>query len=118
MCATASSSPSCIWGWWPQTKRKSLPRIAKAVQAEHQALHHFLANADWSVEDVRARRLELLQQAVGSLPIIVCLDETGDRKKGKTTDYAAPQYIGNLHGTANGWSRSMPMGYWETSLFL
>jgi SRSO17 transposase len=89
-------------GLLAETKRKSLPRIAKAVQADHQALHHFLANAEWSVEELRARRLALRQQAVGDRPIIVCLDETGDRKKGKTTDYAAPQYIGNLHGTANG----------------
>lgn len=28
--------------------------------------------------------------------------ETGDRKKGKTTDYAASQYIGNVHTLANG----------------
>ena len=33
---------------------------------------------------------------------MLCIDETGDRKKGKTTDYAASQYIGNLHGLANG----------------
>lgn len=89
-------------GLLAETKRKSLPRLAKAVQADHQALHHFLANAEWSVEAVRAKRLELLQQAVGEQPLIVCLDETGDRKKGHTTDYAAPQYIGNVGGLANG----------------
>ncbi len=89
-------------GLLAETKRKSLPRIARVVQGDHQALHHFLAHADWSLEGLRTRRLELLQQMVGDQPIIVCLDETGDRKKGHTTDYAAPQYIGNLHGTANG----------------
>jgi SRSO17 transposase len=89
-------------GLLAETKRKSLPRLAKTAQGEHQALHHFLANAEWSVEEVRSRRLELLRKAVGDQAIIVCLDETGDRKKGKTTDYTAPQYIGNLHGTANG----------------
>ena len=30
------------------------------------------------------------------------MDETGDVKKGSTTDYAAKQYIGNLGKTANG----------------
>src|SRR5260370_24057875 len=30
------------------------------------------------------------------------MDETGDRKKGKTTDYAASHYIGNVHTLANG----------------
>ena len=33
---------------------------------------------------------------------ISCIDETGDRKKGKTTDYVARQYIGNLVITENG----------------
>ncbi len=28
--------------------------------------------------------------------IILCIDETGERKKGKTTDYVTRQYIGNL----------------------
>lgn len=89
-------------GLLAETKRKSLPRLAKSVQADHQALHHFLANAEWSVEALRARRLELLRQAVSDRPLIVCLDETGDRKKGKTTDYVAHQYIGNVGGLANG----------------
>jgi SRSO17 transposase len=35
-------------------------------------------------------------------PIILCIDETGDKKAGKTTDYVAKQYIGNLGKTANG----------------
>ena len=51
---------------------------------------------------MRAKRLELLRQALGDTPFILCLDETGDRKKGKTTDYAASQYIGNVHTLANG----------------
>jgi SRSO17 transposase len=33
---------------------------------------------------------------------ILCIDETGDRKKGKTTDYVAHHYIGNLGKLANG----------------
>jgi SRSO17 transposase len=72
------------------------------VHADPQALHHFLANAEWSVEDLRAKRLELLRQAIGETPFILCIDETGDRKKGHTTDYVATQYIGNLHTLANG----------------
>ena len=32
---------------------------------------------------------------------MLCFDETGDRKKGKTTDYVAHQYIGNLGKLAN-----------------
>lgn len=32
----------------------------------------------------------------------MCIDETGDEKKGKATDDVAKQYIGNLGRTANG----------------
>jgi SRSO17 transposase len=89
-------------GLLAETRHKSLPRLGKTVHADPQALHHFLANADWSVEALRTQRLELLRQALGETPFIVCIDETGDRKKGHTTDYVAHQYIGNLHTLANG----------------
>src|SRR5260370_39854234 len=39
-----------------ETKRKSLPRLAQATKADPQAFHHFLAQADWSVEAVPAVR--------------------------------------------------------------
>ena len=89
-------------GLLAETRHKSLPRLGKAVHADPQALHHFLAKAEWSVTDLRAKRLELLRQAIGDTPFILCIDETGDRKKGHTTDYVAHQYIGNLHTLANG----------------
>src|SRR5262249_61870858 len=57
---------------------------------------------DWCVEGLPTQRLELVRQALGDTPFILCLDETGDRKKGHTTDYVATQYIGNLHTLANG----------------
>jgi SRSO17 transposase len=89
-------------GLLAETRHKSLPQVGKTVHADPQALHHLLAKADWSVEDVRAKRLDLLRQALGDTPFILCIDETGDRKKGHTTDYVATQYIGNLHTLANG----------------
>jgi SRSO17 transposase len=89
-------------GLLAETRHKSLPRLGKTVHMDPQALHHFLANADWSVEQVRAQRLTLLRQALGERSFILCIDETGDRKKGHTTDYIASQYIGNLHALANG----------------
>ena len=54
------------------------------------------------MEALRTQRLELLRQALGDTPFILCLDETGDRKKGHTTDYVAHQSIGNLPTLANG----------------
>jgi SRSO17 transposase len=83
--------------------RKSLPAIAKIVgEKDSQDLHHFIASGDWNVERLRERRLALLQQALGERAFVLCIDETGDKKKGDTTDYAARQYIGNLGKTENG----------------
>ena len=86
-----------ILGMLAETKRKSLPRLAKTVQGEHQALHHFLAKAEWSVEELRAIRLRLTREALAGRQVMVCIDETGDPKKGQTTDYVASQYLGSLH---------------------
>ena len=89
-------------GMLAETKRKSLPRLAKTVQGDHQALHHFLAKADWSMEELRAIRLRLTREALAGRPFVLCIDETGDRKQGHTTDYAASQYLGGLHRIEQG----------------
>ena len=71
-------------------KRKSLPEIAKVVSINSaQSLHHFLANSDWSVDELKQRRLNKLKQVLNRQAITVVIDETGDRKKGKKTDSVA-----------------------------
>jgi len=75
-----------LMGMLSELKRKTLPAIAKAVGADAQALHHLVAYAPWSVQEVRKRRLSLLRQALDGRSVVLCIDETGDRKKGKTTD--------------------------------
>jgi SRSO17 transposase len=83
--------------------RKTLPAIAKFNGLKDgQSLHHFLRDAVWDVAQVRAIRLHLIQQQIGTRPISLCIDETGDLKQGQATDYVAKQYIGNLGKTANG----------------
>lgn len=83
--------------------RKTLPEIAKLNGLKDgQGLDHFLRDSTWEVEQVRAIRLHLIQQQIGKRPISLCIDETGDVKKGETTDYVAKQYIGNLGKTENG----------------
>ena len=83
--------------------RKTLPEIAKfAGLKDGQSLHHFLRDGVWDVAQVRAIRLHLIRQQIGTRPISLCIDETGDVKKGEATDYVAKQYIGNLGKTANG----------------
>ncbi|MBD0390350.1 MAG: IS701 family transposase, partial [Nostoc sp. C3-bin3] len=84
-------------------KRKSLPEIAKVVSINSaQSLHHFLANSDWSVDKLKLIRLNHLKKALDGKPITVVIDETGDRKKGKKTDYVARQYLGSVGKVDNG----------------
>ena len=84
-------------------KRKSLPEIAKIVGLDnYQGLHHFLTTSAWEVEQLRAWRLELILQLLKGRPIILIIDETGDKKKGTKTDYVKRQYIGNLGKVDNG----------------
>jgi SRSO17 transposase len=104
-------------GLLAETRRKSLPRLGQTVHVDPQAFHHFLAKAEWSVEAVRTQRLALLRQALGETPFILCIDETGDRKKGHTTDYVASQYIGNLHTLANGIVSVNAYGVLDTTTF-
>lgn len=86
-----------------ELKRKSLPAIARIVGLrDGQELHHFLRDTPWDIKAFRESRLWSIKATIGSQPIILCIDETGDKKKGCTTDYVAKQYIGNLGQTANG----------------
>ncbi len=90
-------------GMISELPRKSLPAIARSVGLPNaQSLHNFLQNAPWQVEGLRARRLGMIKRLIGARSMILCIDETGDKKAGKTTDYVARQYIGNLGKTANG----------------
>jgi SRSO17 transposase len=83
--------------------RQSLPAIARAVGLKDgQAIHHFLRDSTGKVEAVRETRLWLTKLLIGEREIILIIDETGDEKKGKTIDYVARQYIGNLGKTENG----------------
>ncbi len=78
-------------------KRKSLPEIARIVGLKSaQSLHHFLANSPWSVTELRNQRLQQTLKALKGEKIILVIDETGDRKKGKKTDYVARQYLGSV----------------------
>jgi SRSO17 transposase len=77
--------------------RKSLPAIAKAVGLPHgQALHHVLADSPWNGAAFRQRRLAIVNTALRGRPFTLCIDETGDKKQGHTTDDVARQYIGKL----------------------
>jgi SRSO17 transposase len=78
-------------------KRKSLTEIAEVVSINSaQLLHYFIANSEWSVGKVRNRRLRKIKRALNGKAITVVIDETGDGKKGKKTDYLVRQYLGSV----------------------
>ena len=84
-------------------KRKSLPEIAKVVSINSaQSLHHFIANSEWSVNELKIRRLKKIKKVLNGNAITLVIDETGDRKKGKKTDYVARQYLGSVGKVDNG----------------
>ena len=90
-------------GMISEVKRKSLPAIAKITGLPNsQSLQHFLCESPWSVVALKERRLELILQAVAGRKLTLVIDDTGDRKKGRSTDYVKRQYIGNLGKIENG----------------
>jgi SRSO17 transposase len=97
--------------------RKSLPAISKHVGANPQALHHFIANADWNLEQLRTKRLELTRDALRTRPFVLIIDETGDLKKGKTTDYVSRQYIGKIGTIDRGVVSVSAIGVFDTITF-
>jgi SRSO17 transposase len=90
-------------GMISEIKRKSLPAIAKAVGLDNQQnLHHFLTESPWRAEQLRQKRLELILKVLNGRKLILLIDETGDCKKGTSTDYVKRQYIGNVGKRENG----------------
>ena len=86
-----------------EIKRKTLPAIAEVVGLENsQSLHHFLTESPWQVEALREQRIQLILKSLQGRKIQLIIDETGDRKKGRKTDYVSRQYIGNLGKIENG----------------
>jgi SRSO17 transposase len=84
-------------------KRKTLPAISRIVGlSNEQGLLHFLTESPWQLEQLRLARLRLILQVLAGQEITLIIDETGDRKKGSTTDYVKRQYIGNLGKVENG----------------
>src|SRR5687767_1895664 len=70
--------------------RTSLPAIGRVVGTDPQALHHFVANADWDVTQVR---LQITREALRGRSFVLCIDETGDQTYGRVTNYVSRQYI-------------------------
>lgn len=67
-----------------------------------QGLHHFLTRSPWEIHQFKKSRIEVILKHLKARKIPVIIDETGDPKKGKKTDYVARQYIGRLGKVENG----------------
>lgn len=90
-------------GMISSTKRKTLPAIAQLVGLPNeQSLHHFLTQSPWPAQQLRNQRLSLTLQGLKGRKIFVIIDETGDKKKGRSTDYVSRQYLGKLGKIDNG----------------
>ncbi len=84
-------------------KRKTIPKIALVAGLENeQSLHHFLTKSPWSASDLRKQRISLILQGLKGRKIFLIIDETGDQKKGRITDYVSRQYLGKLGKIDNG----------------
>jgi SRSO17 transposase len=99
-------------------KRKTLPAIAPVVGLNNeQGLLHFLTESPWKSSQLREARLRLILQVLKQREIILIIDETGDWKKGDTTDYVKRQYIGNLGKIENGIVAVTAYGLFEGMTF-
>jgi len=99
-------------------KRKTLPAIARTVGlSNEQGLLHFLTESPWKSELLRLARLRLILQVLSGREIVLIIAQTGDAKKGDTTDYVKPQYIGNLGKVENGIVAVTAYGLFEGMTF-
>jgi hypothetical protein len=96
----------------PRDRNKALTALAGmepivgAQGAPAQRLQFFLSESTWKVEEIEARRLELVREdPKSSAPHergVLVIDETGDRKDGTKTDHVGYQYLGSVGRIANG----------------
>ncbi|MHB8447600.1 MAG: IS701 family transposase [Rudaea sp.] len=83
-------------------ERKSVEPIAaqldpRHVRARHQALHHFVAQSDWSDTALLRRVTDwVLPHLVGKERVYWIIDDTGIRKKGRHSVGVARQYCGQI----------------------
>jgi SRSO17 transposase len=56
-----------------------------------QSLHHFLTESPWLAADLMAERIRIILKMLVGREIVLIIDDTGDRKKGKRTAYVKRQ---------------------------
>ncbi len=87
-----NTSSFCMWAYSQRSNARRCPPSRRQLAIViHRRSTTRVAEAPWSVEELRTRRLTLLGQALAGRSFVLCMDETGDRKKSNTTDYVAHQ---------------------------
>ena len=76
-----------------------------------QSLYHFLTKLPWDAKELSKRRLEIILNILQGRFIILIIDKTGDKKKGKSTDYVKRQYIVNIGKIESGIVAIKAYGY-------
>ncbi len=79
--------------------------VVGAQAAPAQRLQFFLSESSWDVAAVNRRRLEVLWAVEDLRPHaqgVLIVDDSGDRKAGGHTAYAARQYLGSIGKIDNG----------------
>ena len=61
-----------------------------------------MTESPWTGSQLRQQRLEFILKLLHGRTLILLIDETGDRQKGKRTDYVKRQHISNLGKRENG----------------
>lgn len=95
----------------PTERNKTLTALANtepvwgAQRKEAQGLQWFLAESNWSPEEINRRRVQIMLENPRSAPTpcgALVVDETGDRKDGKATAHVGKQYLGGIGKIDNG----------------
>jgi hypothetical protein len=95
----------------PRDRNKTLTALAGAepmAGAQHpavQRLQFFLSESRWDVEQINARRLDLVLADPATAPHgggVLVIDDSGDRKDGTATAHVGHQWLGRYSKTDNG----------------
>lgn len=89
------------------------------MQGDQHALHHVLANAERSVEELCAIRLPLTVEALTGRPVVLCLDKTGEATGCRATPLTlrCPSTWEGCTGSSRSVSPSLPLGCSTRSRF-
>lgn len=97
----------CIYtnGIFLELNRLSLQAIDKCrVNADYEALQHFLSNSSWDEKGLNARRIEMLQadhRTRSNSKGALIIDDTSTKKSGKNTEGCKVQYSGREKALVN-----------------